>query len=493
MELTSVLQSGDLATYLVACLACCFIYAYYFRNRLDIPGPFALPFLGNFFTLVLQRNRNVLYRLQKIYGNIFRVYFGRRLVVVICGKDLINDAFIKQADSFSDRPNGMSGIKKKMEPGLIWSNGHTWKVLRRFTVQSMRDFGLGKKILEERILEECNVVLREMANTESQPFSIRDLYRNAVSNVTHTIIFGKRCDYNDPEFRDVIDSISLIFNMSLGGLSPTTIWPFLKLFIKDEAVTRWRCLTNITNYIEAQVKEHESSFDEENIRDFIDAYLQAKKNDKDTDIITPKQLFRVILNLFNAGTDTTAASLDWSALYMISYPDVQEKCQREIDEIVGHGRKVQMSDKSQLPYVEATLLEIQRLANVAIASLPHVATRDSIVGGYRIPEGAIVLAHLQLTHEDSSCWDDPLAFKPDRFLDSDGKIRKYDAFMPFSIGPRACPGDSLAKKVMFLMFCNTLQRFNLIKREEDDVLSHEGDVGITRSPKPYQLKLFPRK
>ncbi|XP_033740063.1 cytochrome P450 2B4-like [Pecten maximus] len=492
MEFLPGIPSDVLTVSLATGVVCLAIY-YCLRDRVDIPGPYALPFVGNIFQIVIKHQRNTLYTLHKVYGNIFRLYFGRRLVVTLCGKELISDAFIRQADSFSDRPNGMTVNKNDTENGLIWSNGHTWKVLRRFTLQSLRDFGLGKQCLEDRILEECNVVLGEMARTQSKPFSIKNLYRDAVANVTHTIIFGKRCEYDDPAYREVIDNISLLFNMSLGGLSPTTIWPFLKLFLKNDSVTRMECLQNISSYIEAQVENHKLSFDDANIRDFIDIYLQAKKNGKDTDIITSGQLFRVILNLFNAGTDTTAASLNWSALYMISFPEVQERCQRDIDEVVGQGRQVRMSDKSQLPYVEATLLEIQRLSNVAIASLPHTATRDAFVGGYRIPKGAIVIAHLQVTHEDYSYWDDPLAFKPGRFLDSDGKVRKYDGFMPFSVGPRACPGDSLAKKVMFLMFCNTLQRFNFLKKEGDDVLSFEGEIGLTRVPKPYELKLVPRK
>ncbi|XP_069125752.1 cytochrome P450 2B4-like [Argopecten irradians] len=494
MEFLSALSSDGLTVSLCFGVVCLLIYLSFLHNRVNIPGPFAIPVFGNIFQILFYGRCYRYEKLHKLYGNVSRLYLGRRLFVMICGKDLIYDAFVRQADSFSDRPDGMTEIlDQKKEHGIIWSNGETWKVLRRFTLQSMRDFGLGKECLEDRILEECNVVLGEMSRTDSKLFRIVNLYKDAVSNITHTIIFGKRCDYQDSAFREVIYNIDMFFSLSLGGISPTTIWPFLKLFLKSDLATRTTCLKNISRYIKAQVEEHKSSFDAAHIRDFVDLYLQAEKNGQSADIITHGQMFRVILNLFGAGTDTTATSLNWAALYMISFPEVQTRCQRDIDKVVGQGRQMRLSDKPDLPYVEATLLEVQRLANVAIASLPHVASRDAVVGGFRIPKGAIVMAGLQATHEDQNCWNDPLVFRPDRFIGSDGKIKKLEGFMPFSVGPRACLGDSLAKKVMFLIFCNTLQSFNLRKKDEGDILSLEGELGITRMPKPYELRAIPRK
>lgn len=73
----------------------------------------------------------------------------------------------------------------------------------------------------------------------------------------------------------------------------------------------------------------------------------------------------VVNNLFTAGTDTTSATLQWSLLYLMHYPDVRKRVQQEIDEVVGRGRLPSVKDKPQLIYTEATIMEIQRLGRYA--------------------------------------------------------------------------------------------------------------------------------
>ncbi|XP_033748007.1 cytochrome P450 2U1-like [Pecten maximus] len=428
-----------------------------------------------------------------MYGNIYRLYYGQMLVVVLCGKENVHEAFVKQADVFSDRP-AVTHLKRN-ELGIIESNGKTWKMLRRFALRSLRDLGVGKRTIEEKILLESYDLVNEICKRNEQPFSVRDMYNHALTNILHTILFGSRPDYTDPELNNIMRCIREITDKPLALFAPTTIWPFLKLFrknkIANELATEIKAYGMLSRYIENQLEEHRSTFDNSNIRDFIDIFLGTEKNGSDSDITT-KQMVQVIIDLFNAGTDTTSNTLEWAALYMISFPDVQGKCQQEIDEVVGQGRQVRLSDRQRMPYVEATLLEIQRIVNVASSSLPHIASRDAVVAGHRIPKGAVIFGNLQVTHMDSSYWDDPLAFKPGRFLDPDYKVKKYNGFMPFSVGPRACPGESLAKAAMFLIFSNTLQKLDLRKTEEDTVLSFEGEYGITVSPKPFELRAFER-
>ncbi|KAJ1096214.1 hypothetical protein NDU88_001358 [Pleurodeles waltl] len=96
---------------------------------------------------------------------------------------------------------------------------------------------------------------------------------------------------------------------------------------------------------------------------------------------------------------------------------------------------------------------------------------------------------------DKTQWATPYEFNPQHFLDANGRFGKKDAFMPFSIGRRACVGESLAKMELFLFFAGLLQKFTFHPppgvREADLDLTEE--VGFTLAPKPHEVCAVPRE
>ena len=71
-----------------------------------------------------------------------------------------------------------------------------------------------------------------------------------------------------------------------------------------------------------------------------------------------------LFDLFTAGSETTSTTLTWAALYMVRYPEVQAKVQAELDNVIGVNRSPSMTDKPNLPYTEAVIMEVQRHSNV---------------------------------------------------------------------------------------------------------------------------------
>ena len=78
-----------------------------------------------------------------------------------------------------------------------------------------------------------------------------------------------------------------------------------------------------------------------------------------------------LFDLFLAGSETTSTTLTWAALYMVRYPHIQEKVQQELDKVVGTNRLPSTSDRPNLPYTEAVLMEIQRHANIVPMGVQH--------------------------------------------------------------------------------------------------------------------------
>jgi cytochrome P450 len=148
-------------------------------------------------------------------------------------------------------------------------------------------------------------------------------------------------------------------------------------------------------------------------------------------------------------------------MLMALHPEVQEKCQNELDEVLG-SRNPTIDDMSKLVYIMATLMEIQRFSKVAPGSVPHVTTQDTVVQGYKFKKGTTFISNLTKFLDDPKVFPQPEKFIVDRFLDETGqKLRKYDQFVPFGIGKRICMGESLAKNEMFIFFVRVIQRLKV--------------------------------
>ncbi|CAI9729736.1 cytochrome P450 2B4-like [Octopus vulgaris] len=202
-------------------------------------------------------------------------------------------------------------------------------------------------------------------------------------------------------------------------------------------------------------------------------------------------IFQAIMDLFTAGSDTTSTVLIWVFIYMAKYPDIQDKCRAEIEKITDLNRPVTMQDKRHMTYVAATLLEVQRIAPVATLTAPHASTVDTKLGGYDIPKHTIVLFNIMDAHYDPNYWDKPEEFRPERWIDEDNELKKNEAFMPFSLGPRICAGISLANIETFMAFSNILQRFKLESPDETPMTMEGKQSGIIYVPVTDNIRAIP--
>lgn len=249
----------------------------------------------------------------------------------------------------------------------------------------------------------------------------------------------------------------------------------------------------VTSFINIRIQEHMKDNDPSSPRDFIDCFLnEIEKCEDDTRAgFNLENLSFCTLDLFVAGTETTSTTLYWGLLFMINYPEIQAKVQAEIDAVVRSSRQPSMEDRDSMPYTDAVIHETQRMGNIIPLNVSRMATKDTEVGGYTIPKNTIVLGTLQSILFDESEWETPHTFNPGHFLDQEGKFRKRDAFLPFSLGKRVCPGEQLAKMELFLFFTSLLQRFTFFSPPGVEP-SLDFQMGATHSPKPYQLCATPR-
>ncbi|NXI68005.1 CP2K6 protein, partial [Anseranas semipalmata] len=424
------------------------------------PGPTPLPIIGNLHIMNLKRLGQTMLELSETYGPVFRIQMGLRKIVVLSGYDTVKEALVNHADAFAGRPKIPIVEETGKGKGVIFSHGENWKVMRRFTLTTLRDFGMGKKAIEDRVVEEYGYLADVIESQKGKPLEMTLIMNAAVANVIVSILLGKRYDYEDPIFKRLVSLMNE--NIRLFG-SPSVLlynmFPVLGFFLKDRK-TFLENMKEVNTFIKVTFIEHLKVLDRNDQRSFIDTFLirQQEENGKPNGFFDNENLTEVVRNLFAAGMDTTSTTLRWGLLLMMKYPEIQKKVQDEIEQVIG-SNPPRTEHRNQMPYTDAVVHEIQRFANILPLNLPHETTADISLKGYFIPKGTYIIPLLTSVLRDKSQWQKPDTFHPEHFLDSEGKFVKKDAFMPFSAGRRICAGETLAKMELFLFFTSLLQRF----------------------------------
>nr|XP_006812435.1 PREDICTED: cytochrome P450 2U1-like [Saccoglossus kowalevskii] len=425
------------------------------------PGPWGIPFIGSFvyFSKPIYKN---MWELSKQYGSVYSLKIGHDFRVLVSGSDAIKECLVKKGNDYADRPP-LWVFQLSNPRALGIANAcfeEAFQRRRRFYHTTLRGLGFGKTSMESKITEEITVLLNHFKEIVDTPLDIKDIIYRSVSNIICSITFGKRFEYTDPEFIYMIDTMHKWFEL-IQKIFRLNAISFLRPFYRNEINHCANVGKDLHRFCQQQIDDHHATFNEDNIRDFIDAYLDEARSQQSIGGFSDEDLQSVLVDLFVAGTDTTATTLNWALLLMILHPSIQEKVFNEIHESIGVNRLPKLDDRKHLPYTEATLLEVQRFASIAPFALAHSALKDSTLCGYDIPKGTIVILNLWSVHHDPKLWPEPDKFDPNRFYDASTEtVQKHDSFMPFSAGTKEP--------------------------------STEGVHSFTLSPTPYKIVITPR-
>ncbi|RXN08242.1 cytochrome P450 2B4-like isoform X1 [Labeo rohita] len=405
-------------------------------NRDQIPpGPRPLPFIGILPHLAKKPMEFI--RTVSQYGEISTLYIGRKPTIVLNTIQVTKEALVQEA--FSGRPS---------MPLIEWITN-----------------GLGK------------------------PMNPQHAIQNAVSNIICSIVFGDRFDYDNKRFSYLLKILNE--NFMLVGSPVGQIFnlaPFIKHFPGPHQKVM-RNATELLGFIQDEVKEHKETLDPDSPRDFIDAYLleiEKQKSNKDS-TFHEENMVMSTADLFLAGTDTTSTTIRWGLIFLIQNPDVQERCHEEIVRVLGYDRLPSMDDRDKLPYTYATVHEIQRCANIVPLGVIHETIRPTKLQGYDIPQGTMIMSNLDAILSNKKHWKHPKAFNPENFLDENGNFCKPESFIAFSLGPRVCLGETLARTELFLYITSLLQRIHFSWPPEPQSIDMDGIMGIVRYPQTYNV------
>ncbi|XP_061893170.1 cytochrome P450 2K1-like isoform X1 [Entelurus aequoreus] len=454
------------------------------ESEREPPGPKPWPLLGNLLQLNLNKTYKEFCELSERYGSVFTVYMGTNKVVVLAGYKAVKEALVNHAEEFGERHIFPIFQDMNHGHGIVFSNGESWKEMRRFALSTLRDFGMGKRLAEDKVIEECSHLIPVIEKFKGQPFDTTAPLSNATSNIICSIVYGSRFDYSDPRFTKMVRRANE--TIVLNGSPQTQLYnafPRLFSWSKHRRMMIKRRDENLQDVKEllAKVKE---KLNPEVCTGVADSFFIRKQKEEEASNgkshFNDDNMMYVVANLFAAGTDTTATTLRWGMLLMAKYPQIQERVHEELSKVVG-SRQIQMEDRKNLPYTDAVIHETQRFGNIAPMAIVHQTSRDVTFRGYFIKKGTIVIPLLTSVLYDKSEWETPNTFNPSHFLDKEGKFAKKDAFMPFSAGRRVCLGEGLARMELFLFFTTLLQNFRFTP--PPGVSEDELDLTPTHGPR----------
>ncbi|CAH1793892.1 unnamed protein product [Owenia fusiformis] len=495
MALTQIILEGilnNLTTLLVFLVVFILLWKYLQPSPYNFPPmpSWKIPFLGHlsFFNLKTHGEKDFWQAAKNLKSSTIAVKLGPMTIVILHKYEDMKECFM--SDNFTGRGRVM--LEELVFNGLL-RDGPRWKEQRRFALSALRDLGLGKNRMEQKIQDECLYLTKTIEEYNGKPFDPTTITNTATSNIICSMVFGHRFEYSDQSFKRLMFLMNENFNDNLRKAMLSEMIPGTK-YIPGDFFRMKRLKKNLDEiketFLQPEFEQHLKTYDPNNIEDFIHAFIheqKAREESTEQHWFNKQQLMWNIDDLFNAGTETTASTLRWSILCMLHNPNVYKKVRAEILDTIGPDRPVTMGDKRLLSYTEATINEIQRMHLIAPMGGLHSNEYTTEFKGYKLPPNTGILVNIYAIHHDPDHWDEPFKFKPERFIGPDGNFQKDDHIVPFSLGKHSCIGEGLARMEIFLFFVTLMQKFTIKSPDGHPLPPMEGTGGGTNAPKPYEV------
>ena len=469
------------------------------------PGPTPLPLIGNIHQVGFDL-KSAFDGWRRRYGDVVGFQLGNQVSVVISDFDILNEAF--KDDRFCGRPSNLqeifsaffrSGAEEKSTGGIVFSHGEYWREQRKFSMKTLKDFGVGKSNLQTVINDEVAKLVDELREDAGTPVDLRLRTNLAVVNSLWQILNGEKSDMKNPKMRRVFKATTeFIVSNSLSG--PVMIMPWLRHlpFFNSQFEAARRSPQEMREVTSASIQGHLDTYQEEHQRDFIDCYIKKMRETTDSSSSFygaqgEGNMQRTLMDLFGAGSETTSSILYFAFNYLIRHPEMQARVHAEIDAVIG-SRTPLLEDRPAMPYTDAVIHEVLRHSCI-VYTTPHATTEEVALAGtgYTLPAGTAVYANVWWIMNDPAHWVQPEAFMPERFLDRAGRFRKNERCIPFLVGKRYCLGQQLAQHELFLFLTGLLQKFSFrTPLPHHTMVNTEPEVGFMHTCPAYQVLLAER-
>jgi cytochrome P450 len=404
-----------------------------------------LPLVGVSFKFA----RDPLMMLQSVakeYGDIVQLPVGFENRLFINHPDWITQVLVVQHGKFHKSDLTRRLLGNLLGQGLLTSEDDFWRRQRRLAQPAFRRSRINE--YSPTMVDIAQEHIRDWRNGEE-----RDLAEEMMAltlEVAVRALFGTALPGTA---RQVGQATTFLMRYQLKRLrSPLKFpasWPTPK---NNRARREQEVLDSLVYRIIADRKAQGNASQQDDVLSLLITAM-----DEDGSQMTLKQLRDETMTLFLAGHETTALTLAWTWYLLGENPSTEARLHEELNGVLG-GRAPEPSDLERLPYLQAVVNESLRLYSPA-AVMSRLGTAPFSLGGYDFPAGTTAIMSQWVMHRDPRFFDDPLAFRPERWLDGLENRLPKGAYFPFGDGPRRCIGQGFALLDTYLVLGVMAQKF----------------------------------
>ncbi|KAG5120416.1 hypothetical protein AAZX31_12G228700 [Glycine max] len=446
------------------------------NNSLQLPpSPPSIPLLGHLHHLTPSLYKS-LYTLSSKHGPLLLLRLGpsRRLLLLVSSAAVATDVFKTHDLAFSSRPAfafaerlpfGTSGF-------VTAPYGPYWRFMKKLCVTellSTRQLERSRSIRREEILRSIKRVIDNARETVA--LDLGSEFTKFTNNVTCRTAMSTSCAEKCEDAERIRKLVKESFELAAKLCFGDVLGPFKELSFWVYGKKAIDMSTRYDELLEEVLKEHEHkrlsrANSDQSERDLMDILLDVYHDAHAEFKITMAHIKAFFMDLFIAGTHTSAEATQWAMAELLNHPEAFQKVRKEIELVTGNVRLVDESDITNLPYLQAVVKETLRLYPPA-----PITTRECRqhckINSFDVPPKTAVAINLYAIMRDPDSWDNPNEFCPERFLQEqdhedlsdDGKRMKFN-FVPFGGGRRGCPGTALAFSLMNTAVAAMVQCFD---------------------------------
>ncbi|PPR94684.1 hypothetical protein GOBAR_AA25981 [Gossypium barbadense] len=430
------------------------------------PGPPGLPFIGHLHMLMLDNSllpHIFLWKLSQNYGPLMSLRFGFKPTLVVSSAKMA-EAVLKTHDlDFCSRPRLRGATRLSYNALDLAFSPYTdyLKEMRKLCVVHL--FSRVQKYRPIREDEVGRLVEKIFQlSVDSQPVNLSEAMMCLSRSIICRIGFGKR--YDDGAERSRVNEVHKESEAMLSSFSFSDYFPFMGWVDRFTGfLTRLeKAFKELDTFYQQLIDEH---LDPNRIipqeEDLLDVLLRIRMDRDFPFDLTIDHIKAILMNVFIAGTNTTAATVIWVMSALMKNPKCLKKTQAEVRDLVGKKGFINEDDVQALTYLKGVVKETFRLHPTAPMLLPRETLRNCNIGGYQIPAKTLVYVNAWAIVRDPKVWKNPGEFCPERFLGSsiDYKGLNFE-FLPFGAGRRVCPGMCIGVAEVELALANLLYKFD---------------------------------